>query len=439
MQTTRALGALALAGSIALVVAGCSSSGNAAAGGSLKDNGDCKTITVLTNRTDIVKTTFADYAKTFEKQNPGHTVKFQAITNYDGDVRTRMNTKDYGDVLLIPSTITPSQFPQFFTPLGDSNDLSKDYYFTAAASYGGKTYGISQTGNATGYVVNKKIWEQAGVTTPPTTPDEFMADLAAIKSKTSAVPLYTNYKDGWPLTNYSNEFLGAVQGADGQNQLATDKAPWTDGKDLYVGNSILFDAVHDKLTESDPATTDWNTSKTLLGGGKIATMMLGSWSVIQMDDAAKQAGASASDIAFWPLPVQTDGKFTSVLSGDYNVAINKSSQCQATSKKWLDFFVNDSGYAADQGGISPKKGGTMPATLAAFDQLGVKTFELTPAPKGKENLLPSIQKAANLQLTDQTWYQKMVDIARGAAPGTKADYFKQLNSEWANGIQTAGN
>jgi raffinose/stachyose/melibiose transport system substrate-binding protein len=438
MNKKRTLGALAIAGTFALLATGCSAATTSTnAGVALKDSGKCSSITVLTNRTDIVKTVFADYAKKFEKANPGHAVKFQAITNYDGDVRTRMNTKDYGDVLLIPSTITPSQFPEFFTSIGSESTLSKQYYFTAAASYDNKTYGISQTGNATGYVINKKIWNKAGITSPPKTPAAFEADLVKIKQNTSATPLYTNYKDGWPLTSWSAEFVGAVQGANGQNDLTTETAPFSAGKDLYVGNSILFDAVQNKLTEADPATTDWATSKNLLGEGKIATMMLGSWSVVQMQQAAVAAGASASDIAYWPLPVQRNGEFTSVLSGDYNVAINKNSPCQATDLKWLNFFVNTSGYAASQGGISPKIGGKNPSTLSAFSPLGVKYVQLTPAPNGKQNLLGSIEKAANLQLTDQTWYQKLVDVARGAASGSKASYFGQLNTQWANAVKTA--
>lgn len=229
----------------------------------------------VTNRTDIVDTVFKGYAKKFEKANPGHSIKFQAITNYEGDVRTRMNTKDYGDVLNIPGTITSSQFPEFFTSQGSTSTLSQKYYFTDGASYNGKTYGISDFGNATGYVINKKIWNAAGITSAPKTPTEFLKDLQAIKQKTSATPLYTNYKDGWPLGSWSSEFVGSVQGPDAQNKLMTNDAPFDSSTGVGVGNAILFDAVHNKLTEADPTTTDWATSKNLIATGKIATMMLG--------------------------------------------------------------------------------------------------------------------------------------------------------------------
>ena len=42
-------------------------------------------------------------------------------------------------------------------------------------------YGIPSTGNAQGIVYNKKVFEAAGITTLPKTPDEFLDDLQKIK------------------------------------------------------------------------------------------------------------------------------------------------------------------------------------------------------------------------------------------------------------------
>ncbi len=440
MRSLKMTGVGAAVGAVALLASGCSGGSGTStnAAGPVSDSGKCEQITVLTNRTDLVDTTFADYAKTFSAQNPGKTVKFQGITDYANEVKTRMNTKDYGDVLLIPSTVSPDQFSQFFTPLGTTDDLSKTYRFINEGASGGQVYGIAQTGNATGYAINKKVWAAAGITTPPATPDDFMADLKKIKDATGATPLYTNYKDGWPLTQF-DQVTGLVDGADAKNVLAQDSTPWAQGKEHYVGDSLLFDAVHEGLTESDPTTTNWENSKTLLGSGKVGTMVLGSWAVTQLRDAATKAGGAASDIDYWPWPVQKAGKFQSVANGDYKVAINKNSSCQETSRKWLDYFAGASGYATSQGGLSPRLDGPKPDTLGTFDQLGVTYLELAPAPAGKEGSLAAVQKAAEINLTDDATYrQKLVDIARGAAPGTKDSYFSELNKRWADGIATAG-
>ena len=56
-------------------------------------------------------------------------------------------------------------------------DLSRKYRFIDKGTYDGQVYGIAINGNATGMVYNKAVWAQAGVTTWPTTPEEFLADL----------------------------------------------------------------------------------------------------------------------------------------------------------------------------------------------------------------------------------------------------------------------
>ena len=156
---------------VGLALAGC---GNSGSGDSTTISGD---IIVLTQRTDIVDTVFADYKKRFEAKYPDVHVTFEAITDYEGEVRIRMNTKDYGDVLLIPNSITADQLPTYFEPLGSTDELKQKYRFVTEQAYQGKTYGLAITGNAQGFVYNKKIWTSAGITQPPKTPDEFITAL----------------------------------------------------------------------------------------------------------------------------------------------------------------------------------------------------------------------------------------------------------------------
>src|SRR5690606_4497397 len=75
-------------------------------------------ITVITQRTDIVDTVFQDYAKEFQKKYPNVKVSFEALTSYGSEIMPRMNTKDYGDVLLIPTEIPIADIPNYFEPLG---------------------------------------------------------------------------------------------------------------------------------------------------------------------------------------------------------------------------------------------------------------------------------------------------------------------------------
>lgn len=407
---------------VGLALAGC---GNSGSGDSTTISGD---IIVLTQRTDIVDTVFADYKKRFEAKYPDVHVTFEAITDYEGEVRIRMNTKDYGDVLLIPNSITADQLPTYFEPLGSTDELKQKYRFVTEQAYQGKTYGLAITGNAQGFVYNKKIWTSAGITQPPKTPAEFITALQAIKSKTSSVPLYTNYKDGWPLTQWEGNRGAIANDPQASVKLAKDDAPWAQGKEHYVIDSLLYDAVKAGLTEPDPTTTNWENSKKLLGDGKIATMMLGSWSIVQM----QQAAPSKDDIGYLPFPVQAGGKFHSVISGDYKNAVNVNSSHKAAAKAWVTWFADESNYATDQGGVSPLLSGELPSTLADFKTYGVEYLELVPAPAGQEGLTDRIDKAAEIGLWDPKYRQQLVDAARGARSETKEAIFADLNKRWAD-------
>ncbi|KQQ05555.1 MULTISPECIES: ABC transporter substrate-binding protein [unclassified Rathayibacter] len=423
-RRTTLIGIAAVAVSTSLALSGC-------AAGASNDSGEpAGEITVLTNRTDIVDTTFADYAKAFEEKYPGTTVKFEALTDYEGDTKIRLNSKDYGDVLLIPSSnVTKDDYANYFEPLGSTEELSSQYRFTNEGSFDGTAYGISTFGSAMGYVFNRDVWTAAGITTPPETEEEYLAALEKIKAN-GVTPYYTNYKDGWPLATIEGN-LGTVQGAEVRTEMIADDAPWTEGNDQYNIDGLLYDTVAAGLSEDDPTTTNWEESKDLLASGEIGSMVLGSWAVSQMQDAAEKAGEPRDTIGFWPMPWAQDGAFTSVTASDKFLAINKNSENKATARAWIDWFTNESGFAASQGAISPVITDPAPDTLADFDALGVQYLELAPDPVGEEAVINDIANEAEIDLFGNSYRQELIDTARGAGDGDKETLFADLNERWA--------
>jgi ABC-type glycerol-3-phosphate transport system substrate-binding protein len=386
-------------------------------------------ITVLTNRTDIVDTVFQDYKAEFEAAYPDVTVNFETVTDYEGEVVTRMNTDDYGDVLLIPLAITQDQLPTYFEPLGTVEELQETYRFVAEQSYEGEAYGLATFGQATGIVYNKAVFEAAGITETPTTPEEFIDALEAIDDETDAIPLYTNYKDGWPLGSSWEGLIGVPSAnADAAIHLSEIDDPWSEGEDHSVTDGLLYDAVAAGLTEPDPLTTSWEESKTMLGLGEIGVMVLGSWAVSQVQVAAEEAGGDPADIGYLPFPSQVDGEFHSIVSGNYKNGINVNSDNKAAARAWVDWFANESGYAEREGAIPVVVGAPLPEGLAELDELGVQYIELAPVPDG---LLTTIANTAEIDLRGNLYRQKLIDIARGAAEGDKESYFAQLNEKWA--------
>jgi ABC-type glycerol-3-phosphate transport system substrate-binding protein len=431
----KALAGIALLATAAVAISGCAGGG----GSSDADNtidGDVKgDIKVVTWRTDLVEDgTFDKYAEEFNKQYPDVSVTFEGITDYAGEMLTRMSTTNYGDVIGIPA-IQPDQYEQFLEPLGDTADFEDTYRFLPAASFDGTQYGIAFGGNANGVVYNKKVFEEAGVTDLPTTEDEWLDALQKVADNTDAIPMYTNYKDGWPLTQSFGNLGAITDDADAPITLAEDPVPWTEGTDVYAIDSLLYDTVAAGLTEDDPLTTNWEQSKVDLGTGKIATMPLGSWAISQMQAAAEENGGSADDIGFMAFPANVDGTQLAVIGGDYNLAVSKHSTSKAAAWAWIQWVVADSGYTEAQGMVSPLKDAALPDSLTDFEAAGVELMEINPAPAGKEGLLNEVSSDSQIDLYGPIYRQKLVDVARGAADGDKDSYFAELNERWGASVE----
>ncbi|MER5995307.1 ABC transporter substrate-binding protein [Streptomyces viridosporus] len=424
-----------LAGSIAalaVLASACTGTGGSAEGADAEapaDPSEVKgSLTVLTHRTDLVQDgTMKKYAAEFNRTYPGVKVEFDALTDYEGEVKIRMNTENYGDVLMIPAVIEKKDYPRFFASLGGEAERSAKYRFTDYSTVDGKVYGQSPLGVVPGFVHNKKVWSEAGVTDWPTTPAEFLDDLKAIGSRTGAVPYYTNFKDMWPLTQWTN-----VNGSVGCDPAATTELaegdPWAEGADLRVADTLLYDIVRGGLAEKDPTTTNWEASKPKLAKGEIATMWLGSWAVVQMRDAAKQAGTDPADIGLMPFPAQRDGAFCAVTSPDYQQAVNVHSDNKTAARAWIDWFTDESGYAEANLALSPLKDAPLPEVLKPYEEAGVKLLDLDDA-KGAE--VKSLDNRSEVGIYKPDYRQDLVDLARGARKGSLDGFLGDLAKRWA--------
>ncbi|MFD8822196.1 extracellular solute-binding protein [Streptomyces sp. NPDC059605] len=393
-------------------------------------------ITVLTQRTDLIQSGAMDaYAAEFNKIYPKVEVKFEGLTDYEGEVKIRMNTEDYGDILMIPASVAKNDYPKFFAPLGPSIKMADKYRFNDKSTVGDKVYGIAQFGTANGFVYNKALWKKAGITAWPTTSDEFLADLKAIRAKTGAIPYYTNFKDGWPLVQWTTNIGSVTCDEDATNKLAGPVSPWKSGSELQVIDTLLYDIVEAGLSEKDPSTTNWEASKTKLAKGEIGSMMVGSWSITQMRDAAKKAGGNPDDIGYMPLPVLKGDGHCATLVSDYQQAVNIHSKHKEAARAWIDWFTEKSGHSAKEGAVPTLKSAPMPSTLKDFVDNDVIFTERSESDTGEVN---EIDNAAEIGLNKPDYRQKLIDIARGAQKGSLDDYFAELNKRWDEAARTVG-
>ncbi len=386
------------------------------------------TLTVLTHRTDLVDTVFVDYAKKFNEKYPDVKIEFEALRDYEGEIQIRMNTTDYGDVLMVPGPITLDKLSDYFEPMGSVDDLDPKYNFIKAGkSFDGTVYGISITGNFQGIACNKTVFDAAGITKNPQTSEEFIAAMQLIKDKTEAIPVYTNYAAGWTMTQWMGQLQSVSADSDYNNKMVHMDAPFASGTPYYTIYKLLYDLVKAGLTEKDPTTTDWEASKQMLADGKVGCLVTGSWSITQYKEKAK----NPDDIIYIPFPANVDGKQYSAAGGDYAIAVNKNSENKEAAMAWAWWFLNESNYAFDQGGIPPLKEAALPATLDAFKAADVIFVPDNPAPAGEESLWGNIDKEAETGLWTPAPGQRVIDAARGASKETFDDIVNDLNKKWA--------
>ena len=149
---------------------------------------------------------------------------------------------------------------------------------------------------------NKQIWSDAGITSTPKTPDEFLADLKLIADNTDAIPYYTQYKDAsWTITQWQSLVLSAAGDAEYENKLLTDKLDlFAEDGGYYPVYKLMYDLFSTpELIEEDHMTTEWESSKVWMGEGKIGTMVMGSWAIAQFQEQAEDP----SVIGYMPVPI----------------------------------------------------------------------------------------------------------------------------------------
>lgn len=390
-------------------------------------------IKVLTSRTDIVDTVFADYVAQFNELYPNITITYEGITDYESDVTTRLTGNDWGDVCFIPTTIAKSELGDFFQPLCELTAIEDTYNFADNRAYGGQVYGIPCAGNAQGVVYNKAVFEAAGITELPKTPEKFLDALQKIKDNTDAIPLYTNYAAGWALTAW-DAYIGssATGDPDYMAQLPHTKDPFAKGAagadDIgpYAVYNILYEAVKRGLTEDDPTTTDWEGSKGQINSGKIGVMVLGSWAVSQLQDA----GDNPDDIGYMPFPITVDGKQYANAASDYcyGVNVNSSDEEKIASMLYIKWLTESSNYAYDQGCVPVLKDAEYPETLAAFTS--AELIVDNSAPDSEADLSQNVMDESELSLNaDYTHVQRIVEAAINGDE-TLDDIVADWNEKW---------
>ncbi|MBO4292662.1 MAG: carbohydrate ABC transporter substrate-binding protein [Lachnospiraceae bacterium] len=369
--------------------------------------------------------TIANYIAEFNKMYPNITVSTEAITDYAEDSLLRLQGGNWGDIMFIPA-IDKAELANYFEPWGTVEQMDQYINFASVMASNGINYGIGYMGNAQGLLYNKKVFQDAGVTSVPKTPDEFIAALQKIRENTNAIPLYTNFAAGWTMGGQWDAYLGAITTGDETwlNQKFIHTAePFKDNGDgtgAYALYKILYDAVALGLIEDDYTTTDWESCKGRINNGEIGCMALGSWAIVQMKDA----GPNPDDIGYMPFPITINGKQYATAGPDYQFGVNKNSSAdnKLAAQIFVKWMVEESGWCDFEGGYPISKNAK---TSFAFD--GVEVVENATSLEGEEDLLGEMNAETDLNFNNGG-DSKVQDIVVNAFNKTKT--YDEIMKEW---------
>jgi len=227
----RLFATIALGGSAALVLAGCTS-------GSTDDNtaaGDLDgvTLNVASDWSGAEQTNFEKVLAKFS-DDTGATVNY---TSYGTDVATTLNTKVEGgdppDVAVIPQPGLLQSLAADGSLIGldeatrDEIDANYSQDWIDLGSADGTLYGVwFKAANKSTVWYNTDVYDTAGADIPETWED--FNDQLGVISDSGVYGLSIGADAGWPMTDWFENVYLRTAGADLYDQLATHEIPWTD-------------------------------------------------------------------------------------------------------------------------------------------------------------------------------------------------------------------
>jgi raffinose/stachyose/melibiose transport system substrate-binding protein len=180
----------------------------------------------------------------------------------------------------------------------------------AAAGWqtGGKQYGLPYTLGVVGFWYNKSLFSKAGISAPPETWEDFLADISKLKDAGIA-PIAVGGKDKWPDAFYWDYLAVRMCSQQTMQQSATDfnfsDPCWTQAG---VKLKELLDAEpFQKGFLATPAQQGAGSSAGLLGNGKAAMELQGHWNPSVMQPLTPDKKGLGDKLGWFPFPAVSGG------------------------------------------------------------------------------------------------------------------------------------
>ena len=374
---------------------------------------------------NIGKEEMEKYLDGFSKKYPDVEIEYQYYSDYENEVKKRLDSGEYGDVLFIPSYIGQAQYGTYFAPIGEYTVLGEKYLYLEICQRAGEiVYGLPSCAYTAGILYNKDVFYQAGISETPKTMEEFLVALQNIKDRTDAIPFYTNYSSPWALQFWESFPYIEMTGNSNYKEISfiKEKNPFLKGTTHYRVYELLYDIVELGLSEEDSAKISWENSKKKLNQGEIGCVVIGSWAVSQF----KEAGPNSDAVAFMPFPNEIDGRQYMTISTDYCYGISRNSDNPEAARAYIEYMLDESGYALDHENLSIVRTDPYPDAYGDMENV----LLLCNNPATGNTYQKKLKLSSRLNMEDGTEAMRVIEAAKGLRQETFDDIAQDWNSRW---------
>lgn len=359
---------------VAGIIAGCSSS-NTSGEDKTKDDGQ-KGEEVVTLNFFQFKVEIADQLQEmineFEKEYPNIKVKLETVgggADYGAALKAKFASGEQPDIFNNGGFKELELWKEYLA------DLSEEPWVENVLPIGkvpmtdtdGKLYGMPVNLEGYGFIYNKDLFEEAGITEPPSTISE-LKDAAQKLQDKGITPFSAGYGEWWVI----GQHLLNIPFAQQEDPVAFIEGLYS-GSEKIAGNDKFkeFQEVIDteiKFGNDNPLTTDYNTQVTLFASGKTAMLQQGNWTENMIYEINPDM-----NMAFLPIPISDDEAAANRLPVGVpnNWVLNKNSENLEEAKLFLNWMVtSETGkrYITEEFAFIPAFDNIEPNGLGALGQ-----------------------------------------------------------------------
>lgn len=280
----------------------------------------------------------------YEKANPNIHIELDTL-NTDQQkmkLKTQAASKEVPDITIVnPSAqMKPFVDAKLLAPLNDVIDKNglKDTYQSGLLdnySFDGNVYALPDGNNIEVVYYNKDLFKQAGIEKVPTTFDEFLADVKALKAK-GITPLAIGEKDSWTGSFLFMNMLLRTNGGPGFLKDVVDGKKKFDDPAFIEAVDRFQDLVQAGAFPDGATSIDANAGGNIFKSGKAAMWVIGTW-----ETGAIDASSVAGKVGAFQFPtINGKGNLNDfMLAPGSGFAISANSEHLQETKDFLNYFA----------------------------------------------------------------------------------------------------